>query len=95
MRDLGVWLPSWLGSERLDEGMLMTDLATLTALHARLILEARDCERLAAHNPDHAEREASDAQRLRAEAAALADVLGPLGVLVPEPKQLSLWSDGR
>lgn len=69
-------------------GAGVTDLSALAGLHARLLLHARDCERLAERNPDHAERET-------AEAAALAAVLGPLGVHVPDPRQLALWSDGR
>jgi hypothetical protein len=72
----------------------VTDLTTLAALHARLILQARDCERLAERNPDHAEREAAEAAMHRAEAAALAALLAPHGVHVPDPRQLALFSDG-
>lgn len=76
-------------------GAGVTDLSALAGLHARLLLHARDCERLAERNPDHAERETAEAAMHRAEAAALAAVLGPLGVHVPDPRQLALWSDGR
>jgi hypothetical protein len=33
---------------------MMPDLAALAALHARLVLEAREAEAIAARNPDHA-----------------------------------------
>lgn len=72
----------------------MTDLAALAALHARLILEAREAETLASRNPDHAERERADAAQRRGQAAALADLLAPHGVHVPDPRQLALFSDG-
>ena len=73
----------------------MINLAALTALHARLILEARDAEALAARGGDHADREASEAATRRTEAEALAALLEPHGVLIAPPGQLSLFSDGR
>lgn len=73
----------------------MPDLAILGALHARLVLEARDCERLDYPENPHAERERANARELRAQAAALAELLAPHGVHVPDSRQLSLFSDGR
>ena len=73
----------------------MSTAATLAALHARLLLEARDAERIAARNPEHTEREAAEAECRRAEAAALAAVLEPMGVIPAPPGQLQLFGDGR
>jgi hypothetical protein len=73
----------------------MTDLAVLVALHARLILEARESEALAARNPDHHERETSEAEARRIEAAALATLLAPHGLEPPPSGQMQLFGDGR
>ena len=72
----------------------MTNLAALAALHARLLLEAREAEAIARRNPDHADRERAEADTRRAEADALAALLEPQGALVAPPGQLSLFSDG-
>ena len=75
----------------------MTLAATLAALHADLICRARECEDLARRpaNP-HREAEAAQAQHLRASAAELAALLGDRypHIIVPDPAQLSLFSDG-
>ena len=73
----------------------MRDLAALTELHAELIAAARECERLAYEENPNADRERIEALNYRAKAAALAMLLEPHGVHVPDPSQLSLWSDGR
>ena len=73
----------------------MTDLAALAALHARLLLEAREAEAIARRNPDYADRELAEAGTRRAEADALATLLEPAGVLIAPAGQLSLFSDGR
>lgn len=72
----------------------MTALAPLVALHARLILEAREAEAIAARNPAHADRELAEADTRRTEAASLAAMLAGLGIETPPVGQLSLFSDG-
>ena len=73
----------------------MTDLAALTELHASLLMQARECERLAYEDNPNADRERIEALNYRAKAAALAALLEPQGVHVPPEGQLSLWGDGR
>ena len=73
----------------------MTDLAALVALHARLLLEARECEARDYAGNLNREAERAEARTRRQEAAALAEVLGPHGVEAPMPGQLSLFSDGK
>jgi hypothetical protein len=75
--------------------------ARLVALHARLVLDARQMEASGrrmhdAGEIDRAELTADMAAELRQEAAAIADALAGLGadVLIPEPGQLSLFGDG-
>lgn len=70
------------------------DLPILAALHARLILEAREAEAVAARNPDHRERELAEAFTRRHEAAALAAMLAPHGIEAPPPGQMQLFGDG-
>jgi hypothetical protein len=72
----------------------MTDLAMLVALHASLILSAREAEAIAARNPDHAERERAEAATRRREAAALAGMLALHGLEPPPAGQLQLFGDG-
>lgn len=72
----------------------MTDLPTLAALHARLILRAREADAIALRNPEHAERERAEADTRRREAAALAALLAPLGLEPPPAGQMQLFGDG-
>jgi len=73
-------------------------LAHLAALHARLVLDARAAEaaarRLRDTDMERCEIAEDEALEARMQANALAELLGHLGVLVPEPNQLSLFSDG-
>jgi hypothetical protein len=71
------------------------DLPALVALHARLLLQAREAEALDYEDNPHRERERAEARKLRQEAAALGEVLEPHGVQIPHPRQLSLLADGR
>lgn len=70
-------------------------LAALAELHASLLIAAREAERMDHDGNPHAERERMEARNCRAQAAALANLLRPHGVQVPDPRQLALWSDGR
>lgn len=77
----------------------MNTRATLAAMHARCITEARDLEAAAARRqPDDIDaiQSRDHAADLRAEAAAIADALGHMGgVLIPDARQISLFSDGE
>lgn len=75
--------------------MTPDNLATLVALHASLLLQARECEALDYAGNPHREHERAEARTRRAEAAALAEVLGPHGIECPIPGQLQLFNDGR
>ena len=82
--------------------MLADTTARLVALHARLVLDARQMEASGrrmhdAGDIDRAELAADMAAETRAEAAAIADALAGLGapVLIPEAGQLSLFGDGQ
>ncbi len=76
----------------------MNARATLAAMHARCITQARDFEAAAARRlPDDPDAmQARDlAADLRADAEAIAVALEHMGgVLIPAPGQLSLFSDG-
>jgi hypothetical protein len=76
----------------------MTARATLAAMHAECICEARDLEAIAARrDPDSADAmQARDyAAMLRDRAAALASALDVMGgVYIAPPGQLALFSDG-
>ena len=74
----------------------------LVALHARIVLDARQMEASGrrmhdAGDIDRAELTADIAAEMRLEAAAIADALVRLGtaVMIPEPGQLSLFGDGQ
>ena len=73
----------------------MSDIASLVALHARLLLQARECEALDYAGNPHREHERAEARTRRQEAAALAEVLGPHGLALPVPGQLQLFNDGK
>lgn len=75
--------------------MTRDKIASLAALHARLILEAREAEALDYAGNPHADRERAEARTRRAEATALAELLAPHGIETPPDGQLQLFSDGR
>lgn len=82
--------------------MRANTIARLVAIHARMVLDARQMEASGrrmhdAGDIDRAELAADMAAELRREAAAIAEALAGLGanVLIPEPGQLSLFGDGQ
>ena len=81
--------------------MQVSHVATVAALHARCVLNARNLEASADRHecadPDRAAQSRDDAAQCRAEAAALAALLQAAGaqVLIPDAGQLSLFGDGQ
>lgn len=76
-------------------------VATVAALHAERVIEARRLEASAARcehtDPDRAAQCLDGAADYRREAVALAALLKATGadVLIPNPDQLSLFGDGQ
>lgn len=79
---------------------MVSGLPRVVRLHAGLIRDAARLEAVAqrhqATDPDRAMQAADDAAECRATAAALADLLAATGapVLIPDPRQMALLSDG-
>ena len=78
----------------------MTDLGRLVRLHAHLRAKAVTADDMATRlerrdDMERADIERANAEQYRADAQALAEVLEPLGVHVPDPRQLSLMGDGQ
>lgn len=77
----------------------MSARATLAAIHARCMTQARDLEAAAARRDQDSNEAAQmldNAADRRADAEAIAVALEHMGgVYIPAPGQLSLFSDGK
>lgn len=73
-------------------------LRALVLQHADMVAEAeahrRTALRLAEMDPERAEMAQDEAAEMRFRADALAELLEPMGVFVPEPNQLALMGLG-